>query len=368
MPTVMRQPALELVSSGTPNCQPVAVLEEAGKICVRFALVPEPTSTEILIKVLFNGICGSDLEAFRGTREPEFMAFPARLGHEVSGVVEKVGSSVLGITVGDKVTCRYIWGALARYVVCSPFNVKVVPPTLPLLEISLIEVLPGIIHAAELAKITPHSNILVTGQGVSGLVLTQVLKLFSPKTLAVTDLKARNLELARKYGATHTYKLDSEHTSTMSVVGKDFPSGFDIVIPCLLDGDGMSDALDACALGGKIIMYGCIGTCKSFDFFKMHRKRAEIYSTEPRRDIDMRRYFEEGMRMVVEGLVNTSEMITHIYPLSHVQEAFDLRNDKSASTECIHVLIDCQRMDDEIITCHPPTDCSGSVGGAALCC
>ena len=88
-------------------------------------------------------------------------------------------------------------------------------------------------------------------------------------------------------------------------------------------------------------MYGCIGTCKDFDFFKMHRKRAEIYSTEPRRDIDMRRYFEEGVKLVTDGLVNTGEMITHIYPLKRVQEAFVLRNDKSASNDAIHVMIAC---------------------------
>ena len=44
-----------------------------------------------------------------------------------------------------------------------------------MLEISLIEVLPGIIHACELAKITPHTTVLITGQGVSGLVMTQVM-------------------------------------------------------------------------------------------------------------------------------------------------------------------------------------------------
>ena len=85
---------------------------------------------------------------------------------------------------------------------------------------------------------------------------------------------------------------------------------------------------------------GCIGPCKNFDFFKAHRKRAEIYLTEPRRDIDMRRYFQEGVEMVLDGIVNTSEMITHIYPLERVQEAFQLRNDKSVGNEAIHVLID----------------------------
>ena len=87
---------------------------------------------------------------------------------------------------------------------------------------------------------------------------------------------------------------------------------------------------------------GCIGPCKNFDFFKLHRKRGEILSTEPRRDIDMRRWFQEGVQMAVDGTVNTSEMITHVYPLEKVQEAFDLRNNKDAACEAIHILIDCE--------------------------
>lgn len=66
---------------------------------------------------------------------------------------------------------------------------------------------------------------------------------------------------ARPYtdGATHTYLIPDEHASTMETVGRDFPGGFEVVIPCLLDGNGMSDALDSVALGGRIVMYGCIG-------------------------------------------------------------------------------------------------------------
>ena len=364
MATKMSMAKLELVPQGTPNSQRVAVMDKPGQLSIQHALIPEPADNEIRVKVHYNGVCGSDVEAFRGTRAPEFMSFPMRLGHEVSGVIDKVGSTVVGLTPGQKVTTRYVWGALAEYIVCKPFNVKVLPASFPMLEISLIEILPGVIHAAELARVTPHSRVLIMGQGVSGLVLTQVFKLYSPSVLAVTDLKERNLALAKKYGASHAYRIPHAHAPTMDTLRADHPEGFDIVVPCLLEGDGMKDALDCCSLGAKIIMYGCIGTCKDFDFFKMHRKRAEIYSTEPRRDIDMRRYFEEGVRMVLDGVVNTSEMITHIYPLSKVQEAFQLRNRQvehstgqqqnggaGATGEeetAIHVLIDCQRFDDAV--------------------
>jgi len=56
----------------------------------------------------------------------------------------------------------------------------------------------------------------------------------------------------------------------------------------------------------------------------------------------MRRYFEEGVKMVLDGVVNTGEMITNIMPLERVSEAFDLRNNKSSGCDAIHVLIDCE--------------------------
>ena len=46
--------------------------------------------------------------------------------------------------------------------------------------------------------------------------------------------------------------------------------------------------------------------------------------------------------MALDGIVNTSEMITHVFPLERVQEAFDLRNNKDAMCNAIHVLIDCE--------------------------
>ncbi|MEM9144496.1 MAG: zinc-binding dehydrogenase [Bacteroidota bacterium] len=343
MTSKMQIADLTFVEKGHPNAQKVAVLDKAHKIAVNYAEIPEPTDEEIRIKIRYVGICGSDLETYRGTRKPEFMTFPARLGHEVSGVIDKVGQNVHTLKKGMKVSCRYAWGAFAEYIVCMPFNIKVVPDDFPDEEISSLEVLPGILHAAELASLSANTSVLITGQGVSGLVLTQVISLFGPKKLVVTDLHEEKLALAKKYGATHTYKIKHEGIPTMSVVGKDHPNGFDVVIPCLLEGDGMIDALDCCAFGGKIVMYGCIGTCNGgFDFFKMHKKRVDLFSTEPKRDIDMRRFWQEGLQLVKDGLINTVEMVTHKYPLSEIAEAFKLRNDIK-DDKSIHVLIDCSR-------------------------
>jgi L-iditol 2-dehydrogenase len=336
----MKAAELTLVRQRGTDTQKVAILNGPGDISIGHAEIPQPGEGEIRIRIKWVGICGSDLEAFRGTRRAEFLSTPTRLGHEVAGVIDKIGPNVHGLEVGAKVVCRYVWGAFAQYIVCKPFNVKVLPKKFPMEDISLMEILPGVLHAAELARITPSTKVLITGQGVSGLMLTQVFHLHSPAVLAVTDLKTRNLELARKYGATHAYQVPTPDTPTRDVLGKDFPSGFDVVVPCLLEGDGMVDAIECTALCGRIVMYGCIGLCRRpIDFYTVHRKRLDILSTEPKRDIDMRRLLAEGVHLALDGLVNTREMVTHKVPLSQIDKAFAIRNNKLA--DAIHVLVDC---------------------------
>lgn len=342
MATHMQMAKLDLVDGPGENIQLAAVLEEPYKITPAYAKIPEPGPDEVRVKIKYTGICGSDLEAFRGTRAPEFITTPARLGHEVGGIIDKIGENVRGLQAGDRVTCRYIWGAYAQYIVCKPFNVKVLPPQLPLKAVSPVEVLPGILHAVDLAKIDQTKNVLIMGQGVSGLLMTQAVALSNPKNLVVTDLYDKNLELAKRYGATHTYKLPAHDAKTADFVKKDFPDGFDIVIPCLLEGNGVVDAIDMAAVCGRIVLYGCIGVCSiPIDFFRFHRKRLELYSTEPRRDIDMRRYFEEGVRLITDGLITTDGIITDIVPLSEIQRAFNLRN--TGGEDTIHVLVDCEK-------------------------
>jgi len=341
MATRMISAALDLVTGDTPGAQRVAVLRTPGRIELAHARIPEPGHGEIRIKIKWVGICGSDIETFRGARTPEFLSTPTRLGHEVAGTIDCLGDGVTGLAVGSHVSCRYVWGAFAEYIVCRPFNIKVVPETLPLEQVSPLELMPGILHAAELAALDSGKTCLVMGQGVSGLILTQVLRLHSPRRLVVTDLHERNLALALAYGATEIFRIPTAETPTMSVVGQKYPDGFDVVIPCLLEGDGMVDALDCVAFGGRVVMYGCIGPCRrTFDFLKLHRRRADIFSTEPKRNIDMRRFYDEGTQLVLDGLVNTAGIVTHRIPLSRIEEAFALRNNPMSGA--IHVLVDCE--------------------------
>ena len=341
MITKMTMASVDYADGPGPNTQKVAVLVSAYCLEIRYAAIPEPGEGEVRVKIKYVGICGSDLEAYRGTRAPEFITTPARLGHEVAGVIDRIGSGVIGLKPGDVVSCRYVWGAFAEYIICKPFQVKVMPPSIPLKEASLTEILPSVMHAVSLAAISPEKNVLIMGQGVSGLILTQAAALHSPRNLVVTDLFDRNLKLAKKYGASHAFRLPSRDSRSMDTLGADFPQGFDVVIPCLLEGNGIVDAIDCCATGAKLVLYGCIGICnKPVDFFKVHRRRIDILSTEPKRDVDNRRFYDEGVRLVAEGLINTSEIVDAVIPLSEIDRGFQMRN--AETEEFIHVLIDCE--------------------------
>ncbi|MGH9378381.1 MAG: alcohol dehydrogenase catalytic domain-containing protein, partial [Terriglobia bacterium] len=146
MTTRMAQAKLKLVNKDHPEAQRVAILEGTKHLSLAYAEIPEPGHGEIRVKIKWVGVCGSDVETYRGTRQPEFVSAPARLGHEVAGVIDKLGPAVVGLKIGDPVACRYVWGAFAEYIVCRPFNVKVLPKDFPLAAASLIEVLPGVIH------------------------------------------------------------------------------------------------------------------------------------------------------------------------------------------------------------------------------
>ena len=95
----------------------VGMLREAGRVVVEEAPRPALGAGEVLIRVAYAGVCGSDLHAFLGTHP--FRVPPVVLGHELSGGVAEVGEGVSEFAPGDLVTvlptpvraCRAAWRA-----------------------------------------------------------------------------------------------------------------------------------------------------------------------------------------------------------------------------------------------------------------
>lgn len=182
--------------------------------------IPEINDDEVLIKVSYCGICGSDLTAFRTGN----YVLGTVIGHEFSGIVEKAGKNVTGVTEGNRVTgasiipcgnCSYclsgkpnlcrnsqltgitINGAFAEFVKLPSKAVFRIPDNLEMKYAALTEPLSIVVHALYESDYRDGISVLVQGAGPIGLLLVSLLSRSAQKIL-VSEISEKRLELARK--------------------------------------------------------------------------------------------------------------------------------------------------------------------------
>ena len=313
------------------------VLEGPRELRAIETRIPEPGLDEVRVKVAYVGICGSDVEAYLGHRKPEFLGHPLMLGHESAGIIDKVGERVGGIKVGDRVMFA-TWGSFTEYVVCKPDRVVKLLPEIPLIEGSLIEVLPGVIQAAAMTGIRYSHEVVVVGQGLSGLLITRLVALNGCRRLIAVDLFDEKLELAREFGASHTVNARSENV--VGRVKEISEGGADFSIMATLSGNDVRPAVEWSRMHSKIVLYGSTGPCDGIDFFRVHCKALSIVkeTTEMRGQLERRRLWREGMQLVADGLLPIARLRTHLFPLGQLPEAMELR--ATPRPDVIHVLIE----------------------------
>ena len=176
-----------------------AVIRAPGSIEVQDVATPAPAAGEARVRVAFCGVCGSDLHRFRGDL-PLVSVTP---GHEISGVVESVGSGVTTISPGDRVcvepiapcgSCRYCStghhqlcsharylagnanGGFAAFVILPATMLHRLPETITLDQAALMEPLAVAVHAVRQGEVGPGSSVCVLGAGTIGLLALQAAR------------------------------------------------------------------------------------------------------------------------------------------------------------------------------------------------
>lgn len=204
----------------------VAVYYNNHDVRIEEMPVPEICADEVLLKVMANGICGSDVtEWYRVPKAPRV------LGHEATGIIAKAGANVERLKVGDRVfvshhvpcgVCRYCLrghhtacetlqttnyypGGFAEFIRVPKINVEQgvykLPPDMSFEEGTFIEPLACVIRGQRLAAIDKTETLLVIGSGVSGLLHLQLAKLRNVNKIIVADVNPYRLNLAEKFGA-----------------------------------------------------------------------------------------------------------------------------------------------------------------------
>ncbi|HEX8153547.1 MAG TPA: alcohol dehydrogenase catalytic domain-containing protein [Thermoanaerobaculia bacterium] len=298
---------------------------------------PEPGAYEVRVRVACAGVCGSDVEVFLNRRESRPLFGYEAIGHEISGVIDAIGSDVTGLEVGDRVTCAGTWGGFADYVITSPVNVLRFSARIPFEDACILEVLPGVAMAAWQTGITRASNVLIVGQGLSGLLLTRYVHLHGCSALAVVDPDEQKLAVARYFGATDTFR--GTIATVQEAVQSRFESGFDVAIVAVPASDVIDTIVPLMRTRARIVVYGGLSPNASIDLLAMHHRSVSLMKEGECINgiVDARKIWREALRLVEDGLVPLSRLRTHTLPMADAQRAVMLRAEPTGLT--LHVVL-----------------------------
>ena len=317
-----------------------AILVTPKQFEIQECPVPEPKDHEILLKVEYVGMCGSDIHGF------EFGPFiPPKdpnqkigLGHEVAGEVAKIGAKVTNFKVGDKVliepgvpddSCEYC--REGRYNICPKVDFMATQPNyrgaltqymvhpegMTTLEGALVEPAAVGMHAAILGGARLGKSIVILGGGTIGLMTLQACLSLGATDITVVDVIEKRLELAKKLGAKRV--INGKDQDTVAVLRSpelygDY--GVELVFEAAGSAFTAQQAVQIVARGGKIMMVGTQSKPVPIDFLKINRE--VIIQTAFRYCNN----FPQTIEAIATGKFNVKDMVTNIYDYQDVQQAF----------------------------------------------
>lgn len=195
---------------------------------------PVPQKGQVLIKVKYTGICGSDIPRVNGDA---CHFFPNVLGHEFSGTIEAIGDSVVGVEPGNRVAgvplvpcmkcedcqkgnyslCKHYsfigsreFGSFAEYVVMPEKNVVKFEDNVSFEKGAFFEPATVALHGLNRVDYKGGKNVAILGGGTIGLLTMQWAKIYGARRVVVFDIEPSRLELAESLGATGTVNTRDE--------------------------------------------------------------------------------------------------------------------------------------------------------------
>lgn len=328
-----------------------AILIDDKEIRFEEVPAPHPKNDQVLVRVHWASICGTDLHIYLGEFKPR-VVYPRILGHEFSGRVESVGKDVSHLKEGDKVVvdpiiwcnqcpaclnghhnaCRFLKligvdvdGAFAEYVVADADKVFKVPEGISLREAVLTELYSLGVHSARKAMIEPGDRVVILGAGRLGLSVLEVIKQTGVSWVCSVDLLENRLEIAKKLGADlsiHVRKKDPVE-EILSLTGG---LGVDRVIETVgtaaeIENRDMpvEQAVRMARHGGRIVVMG-MGSQYTPVFWKSFVEK-EIQLVGSRVTLGD---FPRALTLMSQGRFHPDLLISREYGLEKTGEAFRL--------------------------------------------
>jgi L-iditol 2-dehydrogenase len=325
----------------------VAIQTGLGKLEFTEREIPQPGSDEVLVKLEYVGVCGSDLHYYENGRIGNFIVqYPFVLGHEAGGVVVETGSAVKHLKAGDKValepgkTCGHCeFCRSGRYNLCPDVIFFATPPVdgvfceyaaheadlcfrlpgnMDTMEGALIEPLAVGFHAAKTGGAELGQTALVTGSGCIGLVSMLAMKALGVSTVYITDVVGKRLEKAKALGANAV--INSREKDPLEAV-KDLTGGkgVDLVIETTGNEIAASQGIGALKKGGTLVFVGYSPSGQMSLPIGMALDKEIGMKTIFR----YRHIYPLAIDAVSSGKIRVKDIVTNVFDFKDIQNAMD---------------------------------------------
>lgn len=325
----------------------VAVMNGIGKMGFEERPIPVPKDDEVLVKLEYVGICGSDLHYYESGAIGDYVVKPPFvLGHEPGGIIVEVGKNVTHLRPGDRValepgkTCghcefcktgRYnlcpdvvffatppVDGVFQEYVAHEAALCFKLPDNVSTLEGALIEPLAVGFHAVLQGDAHLGQTAVVMGSGCIGLVSMMALKARGVSRVFVVDVMEKRLQKAMELGADGVINGSSEDVlqKMEKLTGG---RGADLIIETAGSEITASQAIRIAKKGAVIVLVGYSRTGEMTLPMSLALDKELTFKTVFR----YRNIYPLAIDAVASGKVNLKGIVTDIFPFSCVQEAMD---------------------------------------------
>ena len=298
---------------------------------------------QVLVKLHYSTICGAQINEIEAVKGPDKF-LPHLLGHEASGTVMETGPGVTTVQVDDPVVlhwrpskgiqCRppaYRWQGKALnagwvttfndHAVISENRLTVVPASFdkklaPLLGCAVTTAM-GVVNND--AKIKIGESVVIFGVGGVGLNLVQCAALVGAYPIVAVDIVDKKLEMAKRFGATHVlntkYQADAD-TALRAVVGA---GGADKVLETTGQKSVIELAYDLTHADGTCVLIGVPTEPVTIHTLPLHFNKVLTgsHGGDCAPDVDIPRI----VKLNAAGRMSFDGLITHEFPLSHINEA-----------------------------------------------
>lgn len=309
--------------------------------------MPELGDREVLVRVSACGICASDLKFYKGLKSYRETPFgwgsPGFTGHEWAGVVVETGSKVTMFSGGEVVVpyiirscgickyCRmgrenlcsaksYIHGGFSEYIKVPEHNLIRVPDGVVVEDACLTEPIACCLNAFEQLNLKRDDTVVIIGDGAMGLLNLLIAKRIGARVILIGHHTAR-IELSKRLGADLT--INSTETNPIEAV-RDATEGYgaDAVILTISNFEAVTSGFNLVSRGGSINIFA--GAHPDYELSispnRIHYSELKIIGS-----VDgLRKHYLEALELIRSGQIKPSVIVTHVYPLERIGEAFDM--------------------------------------------